>query len=199
MAASSQINIKDSPKDLLKLKSHQRALISTVPDMSKSEVLTYNGISTVIAPLNIEDTEVMARCGAEVIIVGKTDSGQKVVLFVKNPKSPKFLELPGGGLYHKSDTYDGIVKQRIKFKTGLDLSDISNISDTGKGIILNEEKTAKDKNLKSICSYSYYRLFTAEYVNEIPDADVAGYSYDNRQMAADMKIAGESGYTAYLT
>lgn len=110
-----------------------------------------------------------ARLGAEVIVVGVDESGNRYVLFVHNAQQEKgFYELPGGGFYgltgfcgfDSGDGYAGLAKQRLKFKAGIDAPpEILGLTDMKKALLLPE----KDENWQ----YSYYRLFTAKYPGKV--------------------------------
>lgn len=159
------------------------------------EVL-WRGVQSVVATL--PDFGGNARLGAETILIGKDEADNKYVLFVDNAhKASDFLELPGGGLHNlpvKFSDFEAIAKQRLQFKGGLDLNKIKNLTDTGFGLLLDEDAVALDKQIT--WNWSYYRLFTA-YYTDILNSEDTDYSVDNTQFNI-IKAKGEDGYTCYL-
>lgn len=190
-----QLNLSPEIKDMT---GNQRLLTTLQPDVSDGVIIKYNGVDSVIAPIDLGNGNIAnTRCGSEIIIVAKAENGRKAMLFVRNPKKDGFYELPGGGLYTLSDTFKKVAEHRLGFKAGLGNMDFSDLKDTGKGLLLNEQKTAKDKSVT--WAYSYYRLFTAKYNRVLTDDDISGYSFDNRELAKELSKYGETGYTCYLT
>lgn len=169
-------------------------------ELSELHEVPWNGVTSVIGKVNCLNAN--ARLGAETIIVGKDSENRKYVLFVDNAhKSMGFLELPGGGLHNcKNNTiqyndFKTIAKQRLYFKGGIDSKYISDLKDTGKGLLLHEKGVAKDKQVK--WAWSYYKLFTAYYTEEI-DATDLDYNFDNTKTPIEIRAHGEGGYTCYL-
>lgn len=162
----------------------------------------WNGVTSVIA--DIKALGGAARLGAETILVGRDHDNNKYVLFVDNAyKATGFLELPGGGLHDdnvSNESFRSIALQRLHFKCGIESKDISNLTDTGKGLLLAEKGedgtkgVAKDS--KITWPWSYYKLFTATY-NPYIDADDTDYSFDNSGLLI-AKAKGETSYTSYL-
>lgn len=191
------------------------------PDMSRAEAVSWKGIPSIVAPVLIdndtaEGAEVMARCGAETVLIGHDKENNKYVLFIDNAhKTDGFFELPGGGLYSKASgpaSYRQLAKHRLEFKAGIKsikpqpkknseedpnattMSQTDMFSDTGYGLLLNEVGVAKDDEVK--WPFSYYRLFTARYIPVISEENL-DFSHDNRSQASAMKVSGENGYVAF--
>lgn len=164
--------------------------------------IPWNGVTSVIA--NIKALGGKARLGAETILVGRDHDDNKYVLFVDNAyKATGFLELPGGGLHDdnvSNESFRNIALQRLHFKCGIEAKDISNLTDTGKGLLLAEKGEDGSKGVakdsKITWPWSYYKLFTATYIPYI-DANDTDYSFDNRGLLI-AKAKGEDSYTSYL-
>ena len=179
------------------------ANFNIMQQLGETEEVWWKGVKSVIGW--IEALGGKARLGAETILIGKDADGRKYVLFVDNAHKAKvFLELPGGGLHNapvKEADFKAIAEQRLHFKAGISAQHISNLTDTGKGLLLREKGTgkgskgvAKDKSIT--WPWSYYKLFTAYYTKVIEPKDI-DYSFDNRQLDIS-KADGEEGYTCYL-
>lgn len=174
-------------------------IMSQIEDIQEVD---WDGVTSVIA--DIKALGGKARLGAETILVGRDHDNNKYVLFVDNAyKATGFLELPGGGLHDdnvSNESFRNIALQRLHFKCGIEASDIANLTDTGKGLLLAEKGedgtkgVAKDS--KITWPWSYYKLFTATYRPYI-DAEDTDYSFDNRGLLIT-KAKGEEGYTSYL-
>jgi hypothetical protein len=204
------------------MKAHKRYLIdssSIVPDLNHVQEKSYTrsdlGIKAPpsdIASVTLQNKKIeTARLGAELILIGQTPSHKKAVLFVRNPKSADFFELPGGGLNYtnpdptKSDfkitqtQFLATLETKLKIKTGITLNDCNIVKDTGYGLILNESKTAQDKNFKTMCNLSYYKLFFTSYFRQLSDVEIyTGFSFNNKGIIKQYGIPNEPGYTARL-
>ena len=206
----------------ISMKAHKRYLIdssSIVPDLNHVQEKSYTrsdlGIKAPpsdIASVTLQNKKIeTARLGAELILIGQTPSHKKAVLFVRNPKSADFFELPGGGLNYtnpdptKSDfkitqtQFLATLETKLKIKTGITLNDCNIVKDTGYGLILNESKTAQDKNFKTMCNLSYYKLFFTSYFRQLSDVEIyTGFSFNNKGIIKQYGIPNEPGYTARL-
>lgn len=186
---------KDNSEDTfssetLRKNNHRRYLLTQHPDMSRAvERAGYAGATeetthkSVFAPVALPDgTEITARIGSEVVIIGRDSHNNRYVLFINNAhKSENFLELPGGGFYSKSDTALNIAKQRLQFKAGLDINRVSKLSDTGYGLLLFEDGVAQNKEVT--WEASYYYLFTANYTDYLTREDLE-FSHNNGEYTA---------------
>lgn len=144
-----------------------------------------------------DGTVEQARLGSEIILTAEDENHKKYVLFVYKVKSDSFMELPGGGMDNAPVSYadfESLIKDRLKFKCNINQSDISNLRDTGKALLLHEVGIMKKQNGKYPYEWSYYRLYAANY-NKVLTEDELNNKYDNNSEA---KALGKRGYVAYM-
>lgn len=185
--------------DTLKGGDKTRYLISDNVKIAWAQTVLWHGVESVVA--RVSALKAKARIGSETILIGKDKDNNKYVLFVDNSyKATGFFELPGGGL-HSIDQinpagFETIAKQRLYFKGGLNTDNhIKNFAPTGKALVLQEKGVAKDKGVT--WPWSYYKLFTAFYNQEILVDDI-DYSFDNRSTPKEIRAKGEDGYICTL-
>ena len=176
--------------------------------MENIQEVEWDGVTSVVA--EITSLGGKARLGAETILIGKGPDPEnegkeiKYVLFVDNAHKAKgFFELPGGGLHDttvNAAAFKNIALHRLHFKGGIESEYISNLTDTGKGLLLVEKGSdgskGAAKDSKVTWPWSYYKLFTAYYTKPI-DPNDADYFFDNRHLLSTA-AKGEKGYTCYL-
>lgn len=135
---------------------HLRKVINDWPDLAQAKIVPgEHGERTVIAPVRLykgqaENAFPQARIGAEVIFTARDADNKKYVLFVPKAKSTTFMELPGGGFMDIPTgpaDFERLVYDRLSFKCGIEKSDVVDLRDTGKALLLYEEDVAKSKDV----------------------------------------------------
>lgn len=177
---------------------HLRQVVSEQPDINSTKTITKklkgDNADSVFAPLVLQDnTQLMVRVGAEVVLKGYDEQQNEYILMAERAdKSPGFLELPGGGIESVNEKPIDAIKRKLKFKGNIEPSAIRKLKYTGRSLLLDEKDVAKSNDV--YWEYSYYYLFSAEYTKTLTEQDLV-YSFDNSELAKSKNI---NGYTSYM-